>query len=59
VSKRMTSATSQAKGDRVVFKRFSILDIGFGITMILFGTGSGALLFSMAYQVATGGACGF
>jgi hypothetical protein len=59
VSKRMTSVTSQAKGDHVVFKRFSILDIGFVLTMVPLGAGSGALLFSMAYQVATGGACGF
>jgi hypothetical protein len=59
VSKRTIFAIFPVKGDHVVFKRFSILDIGFGVTMILFGTGSGALLFSMAYRIAKGGACDF
>lgn len=59
MSKRMTSVTSQAKGDHVVCKRFGLFDIAFGLTMILFGTGSGAVLFAMAYRISTGDACGF
>jgi hypothetical protein len=43
----------------VVSNRLSILEIGFGTTMILFGAGVGAVLLAMSYRIATGGGCGF
>ncbi len=43
----------------MVFNRFSLFDIGFGVAMIILGTGTGALGFSLTYRIAVGGSCGF